>query len=36
MWSYVTEELPGVIAEHFPADMDRQSVMAIRWEDTAR
>src|SRR5882757_993429 len=27
MWSYVTEELPGVIAEHFPADMDRQSVM---------
>jgi S-formylglutathione hydrolase len=27
MWSYVTEELPGVIAEHFPADMGRQSVM---------
>jgi S-formylglutathione hydrolase len=27
MWSYVTEELPGVIAEHFPADTDRQSVM---------
>jgi S-formylglutathione hydrolase len=27
MWSYVTEELPGVIAEHFPADMDRQSIM---------
>jgi S-formylglutathione hydrolase len=27
MWSYVTEELPGVIAEHFPADMKRQSVM---------
>jgi S-formylglutathione hydrolase len=27
MWSYVTEELPGVIAEHFPADMNRQSVM---------
>jgi S-formylglutathione hydrolase len=27
MWSYVTDELPGVIAEHFPADMDRQSIM---------
>ena len=27
MWSYVTEELPGVIAEHFPADMNRQSIM---------
>jgi len=27
MWSYVTEELPGVIAEHFPADMSRQSVL---------
>jgi len=27
MWSYVTEELPGVIAEHFPSDMSRQSVL---------
>jgi len=26
MWSYVTAELPSVIAEHFPADMDRQSI----------
>ncbi len=27
MWSYVTEELPALVAEHFPADMDRQSIM---------
>lgn len=27
MWSYVTEELPGLIAEHFPADPARQSVL---------
>src|SRR5438552_16135021 len=27
MWSYVTGELPGVIAEHLPADMSRQSVL---------
>lgn len=27
MWSYVTEELPTLIAAHFPADMDRQSIM---------
>lgn len=27
MWSYVTEELPALIAEHFPADMSRQSIM---------
>lgn len=27
MWSYVTEELPRLIAENFPADMDRQSIM---------
>ncbi|KRB83036.1 S-formylglutathione hydrolase [Sphingomonas sp. Root710] len=26
MWSYVTGELPGLIAEHFPADMGRQSI----------
>ena len=26
MWSYVTEELPGLIADHFPADPDRQSI----------
>ncbi|WP_230630249.1 S-formylglutathione hydrolase [Sphingomonas sp. Leaf37] len=27
MWSYVTEELPALIARHFPADMNRQSIM---------
>jgi S-formylglutathione hydrolase len=27
MWSYVTEELPALVAEHFPADSSRQSVM---------
>ncbi len=27
MWSYVTEELPALIGENFPADMERQSIM---------
>ena len=27
MWSYVTEELPKLIAEHFPADPERQSIL---------
>ena len=27
MWSYVTQELPALVAAHFPADMDRQSIM---------
>jgi S-formylglutathione hydrolase len=27
MWSYVTEELPKLIAEQFPADASRQSIM---------
>ena len=27
MWSYLAEELPGVIGEHFPADMERQSIV---------
>ena len=27
MWSYVTEELPALIAENFPADPARQSIM---------
>jgi S-formylglutathione hydrolase len=27
MWSYVTEELPVLIAEHFPADAKRQSIL---------
>lgn len=27
MWSYVTKELPALIAAHFPAEMDRQSIM---------
>ena len=26
MWSYVTEELPGLITEHFPIDAKRQSI----------
>ena len=27
MWSYVTQELPALIAEQFPADMARQSIL---------
>jgi S-formylglutathione hydrolase len=27
MWSYVTEELPAVVAANFPVDMARQSIM---------
>jgi S-formylglutathione hydrolase len=27
MWSYVTEELPALIGEHFPADPNRQSIV---------
>lgn len=27
MWSYITEELPALIAEHFPVDQSRQSIM---------
>lgn len=27
MWSYVTDELPALVAAHFPADMTRQSIM---------
>src|SRR5579871_270491 len=27
MWSYVTEELPKLLVEHFPADTGRQSIM---------
>jgi S-formylglutathione hydrolase len=27
MWSYVTQELPALIAAKFPADLDRQSIM---------
>jgi len=27
MWSYVTRELPQIVAGHFPADMARQSIM---------
>jgi S-formylglutathione hydrolase len=26
MWSYVTEELPGLVASEFPADMERQGI----------
>jgi S-formylglutathione hydrolase len=26
MWSYVTEELPALVAQHFPVDMDRQGI----------
>lgn len=27
MWSYVTDELPALVAEHFPADVARQSIL---------
>src|SRR5437016_12505146 len=27
MWSYVTEELPKLVAENFPVDPNRQSVL---------
>ncbi|WP_310099614.1 S-formylglutathione hydrolase [Sphingomonas sp. BE138] len=27
MWTYVTEELPALLAAHFPVDMARQSIM---------
>src|SRR6478672_7311213 len=27
MYSYITEELPALLAEHFPVDMDRQGIM---------
>ena len=27
MWSYITEELPGLLAKNFPADMGRQSIL---------
>ena len=27
MWTYVTEELPALVAAEFPADMERQSIM---------
>ena len=27
MWRYVTDELPALVAGHFPADMARQSIM---------
>jgi S-formylglutathione hydrolase len=27
MWSYVTEELPKLVAEHFPVEAGRQSIM---------
>ena len=26
MWSYVTQELPALVAEHFPVDRDRQGI----------
>ena len=26
MWSYVTEELPALVAEHFPVDTERQGI----------
>ena len=26
MWTYVTEELPALVAEHFPVDMERQGI----------
>src|SRR5437667_1430998 len=27
MWSYVTDELPSLVAEHFPVDAKRQSIL---------
>ena len=27
MWSYIADELPEVVAAHFPADLSRQSIM---------
>jgi S-formylglutathione hydrolase len=27
MWRYLAEEMPALIAQHFPADMERQSIM---------
>ena len=27
MWTYVAEELPAIVAQHFPVDMARQSIM---------
>ncbi len=27
MWSYITKELPALLAAHFPADLARQSIM---------
>ena len=26
MWTYVTEELPALVAAEFPVDMDRQAI----------
>ena len=26
MWSYLADELPALVAEHFPADLERQSI----------
>jgi len=26
MWTYVTEELPAIVAQHFPVDMGRQAI----------
>lgn len=27
MWSYVTDELPALVAGHFPVDLNRQAIM---------
>lgn len=27
MWSYITDELPSLVDEHFPVDLSRQSIM---------
>lgn len=27
MWTYITGELPTLVSEHFPVDLDRQSIM---------
>jgi S-formylglutathione hydrolase len=36
MWTYITEELPALIAQEFPTDMARQSIMGHSWVVMAR
>ena len=36
MWSYVTEELPELVAEHFPVDRNGNRSSVTPWAGTAR